>query len=82
MKQKLGKKSLWLRTNVSNFISQFFDTGLFITLAFYAMDKPVFDNFSFLFGLILPYWLLKCFMSVVETPLAYLGVMWLKKKDK
>lgn len=80
IRQKLGKKSLWLRTNASNFVSQFLDTTIFMFLAFYALDKPFNDNVVFLFGLILPYWLLKCFMSVIETPLVYLGVRWLRTK--
>lgn len=78
IRQKLGTKKLWLRTNASNFIAQFVDTTLFMFLAFYALNKPVNDNMLFLFGLILPYWFLKCFMSVIETPLVYLGVRWLK----
>ncbi len=78
LRNALGKKALWLRNNASNFISQFFDTTLFMFLAFYSLDKPVGTNLSFLVGLILPYWLLKCFMSVIETPFAYLGVRWLK----
>lgn len=82
LRQKFGKKALWLRTNASNIISQFFDTSLFMVLAFYALNKPFGDNFSFLIGLILPYWLLKCLMSVIETPLVYLGVRWLKEKSK
>lgn len=79
IRQKLGKKNLWLRTNASNFVAQFFDTSIFIFIAFYALNRPFADNLSFLFGLILPYWLLKCFMSVIETPFVYLGVAWLKK---
>ena len=78
IRKVLGKKSLWLRNNVSNFIAQFIDTFVFMTLAFYALNRPLGDNFNFLFGLILPYWLLKCFMSVIETPLVYLGVKWLQ----
>jgi uncharacterized integral membrane protein (TIGR00697 family) len=78
LRQKLGKKALWFRTNVSNFLSEFLDTGLFIGLAFYALDKSFAYNFPFLLGLILPYWLLKCFMSMIETPLVYAGVKWLK----
>jgi len=77
IREKLGKRNLWLRTNVSNFISQFVDTSLFIALAFYAPDLSFINNFSFLLGLILPYWLLKCFMSVIETPFVYLGTKWL-----
>ena len=77
IRQSLGKKKLWLRNNLSNFISQFVDTTIFMTLAFYALERPLPDNVSFLVSLILPYWLLKCVMSIIETPLVYLGVKWL-----
>lgn len=80
LRATLGTKKLWLRTNLSNFIAQFLDTTIFMFLAFYAFNKPFGDNVFFLFGLILPYWLLKTFMSVIETPLVYLGVRWLKKE--
>ena len=80
LREKFGKRALWFRTNASNFISQFLDTTVFITLAFYALGEPLSKNAIFLVGLILPYWLLKCFMSVIETPLVYLGVGWLKKE--
>lgn len=79
VRERLGKKALWLRTNLSNFGSQLVDTIVFMTLAFYAFDQTVASNFSFLVSLIIPYWLLKCFMSVIETPFVYLGVKWLKK---
>ncbi len=81
MRAKFGKKKLWLRTNVSNFISEFFDTAIFMTLAFYALNLPVMANLSFIAGIALPYWLLRCFMSVIETPLVYLGVKWLGKNS-
>jgi hypothetical protein len=81
LRQRMGKKNLWLRTNLSNFISQLVDTTVFMILAFYAFDKPIGRNASFLIGLILPYWLLKCLMSVMETPFVYLGVSWLKKEQ-
>ncbi len=78
LRQLFGKKKLWLRNNLSNFISQFVDTTVFMTLAFYAFDKSFDANWVFLVSLILPYWLLKCSMSILETPLVYLGVRWLK----
>lgn len=80
LRTKFGKKALWLRTNVSNFLAQFVDTGVFLILAFYAFNKPFNDNLIFLWSLILPYWLLKCFMSIIETPLVYVGVHWLRKE--
>ncbi|NCN23962.1 MAG: hypothetical protein GW945_00520 [Candidatus Pacebacteria bacterium] len=49
-----------------------------MTLAFYVFGTPIGENVTFLFGLILPYWLLKCALSVIETPLVYLGIKWLK----
>lgn len=77
LREMLGKNALWLRNNLSNFISQFVDTTVFIVLAFYAVNQSLGANSTFLFSLILPYWLLKCFMSVIETPFVYLGVNWL-----
>lgn len=82
LKEKLRDRALWLRNNVSNFISQFVDSAVFLTLAFYSFQHSLGGNISFLFGLILPYWLLRCTLSVAETPLVYLGVKWLRKPDK
>lgn len=80
IRQKMGKKALWFRNNISNFVAQFFDTVIFMTLAFYALNHSFQSNFIFLSSLIIPYWLLKCFMSIIETPLVYVGVSWLKGK--
>lgn len=79
LRERLGKQGLWLRSNLSNFISQFLDTIIFMIIAFYAFDQPFSQNMIFLFSLIIPYWLTKCFMSIIETPLVYIGVNWLKK---
>ena len=81
IREKLGKSKLWLRNNASNFIAQLIDTVVFMTLAFYAFDRGFGDNWSFLVSLIIPYWLLKCSMSVIETPLVYVGVKWLRSKN-
>lgn len=82
IREKLGKSKLWLRNNASNIISQFIDTTVFMTLAFWALDKSIDSNFAFLTSLIIPYWLLKSFMSIIETPLVYLGVKWLRDDKK
>lgn len=79
VREKLGRKALWLRNNASNFVAQLIDTVVFMVLAFYAFDKEFGANASFLIGLIIPYWLLKCSMSIIETPLVYAGVRWLRK---
>jgi len=82
IRQALGTKALWFRNNISNFAAQLLDTILFMTLAFYALDRGVSENISFLLSLIIPYWLLKCAMSVIETPFVYLGVRWLRENDE
>ena len=81
IREKLGKQKLWLRNNASNFAAQLIDTTVFMSLAFYALDQSFSQNAEFLFSLILPYWLLKCSMSIIETPLVYVGVRWLKDKE-
>lgn len=79
LRERLGASRLWLRNNASNFLAQFVDTVLFMTLAFYATNQGLGGNVQFLWSLILPYWLLKCSMSIIETPLVYVGVAWLKR---
>lgn len=76
MRQMWGQRFLWLRANLSNFVGQFIDTTVFIFIAFY-MTSPT-SNFARMWALIIPYYLLKIFFSVVETPFAYAGVKWLK----
>ena len=82
IREKFGKGRLWLRNNVSNFISQFADSLLFLTIAFYDLGMSASGNFSFISGILIPYWLLRCAFSVAETPLVYWGVKWLKSGDK
>jgi len=78
IRNKFGKSKLWLRNNLSNFLAQLVDTSVFMTLAFYSFDQSLNSNLVFLPTLILPYWLLKCSISVIETPFVYLGVKWLE----
>lgn len=82
LRQSMHKRALWFRNNASNFVSQFADSAVFLTLAFYSLQRGLGSNVSFLFGLLLPYWALRCIFSVVETPLVYLGVAWLRKSPE
>lgn len=74
IRARLQGSGLWLRSNASNIISLFFDTSIFMFLAFF--DGA---NANFVWSLVLPYWGLKCLFSMVETPITYLAVNWLKK---
>lgn len=81
LRTKLWNSKLWFRTNVSNIISEFVDTFVFMILAFYAFDQSITSNFSFILSVWIPYRVLKCLMSVIGTPFVYLGVKWLKKSE-
>jgi uncharacterized integral membrane protein (TIGR00697 family) len=73
LRARLQHAGLWLRSNVSNILSMFADTVLFMFLAFF---EP--GNAAFVWSLVIPYWGLKCFFSMVETPLTYLAIRWLR----
>jgi uncharacterized integral membrane protein (TIGR00697 family) len=82
LREKLGRRGLWLRNNLSNFVAMLADSAIFISLAFYSLHHSFSTNVTFLISLIIPYWLIKCFLSIVETPFVYLGVWWLRKPEK
>jgi len=75
-KKRTKGKHLWLRNNLSTMFSQFIDTTIFMFIAFYQLT-PKF-TIPFIFSLILPYWLFKVVFALLDTPLCYLGVRWLK----
>lgn len=74
-----GGKNLWLRNNISTMVSQFVDTVIFMFIAFYHLT-PKF-TVAYVFSLIIPYWIFKVIFALVDTPLCYLGVKWLSKKE-
>jgi len=82
LKQKLSNKGLWFRNNLSNILATLLDTVIFMTLAFYNPIHDFSNNFHFLIGIIIPYWLLKVSMSAISTPFVYMGIKWLKKDDQ
>ena len=76
-KQRTKGRHLWLRNNLSTMVSSFLDTAIFMFIAFYGIS----DKFtvSYVFSLVIPYWLVKILFALGDTPLCYLGVRWLKK---
>ncbi len=65
--RKLSKgKYLWLRNNGSTIVSQFIDTAIFITIAFYGV-APIFK-------LIIGQYLLKVAIALLDTPFLYISV--------
>ncbi len=82
LRQRMQGRALWLRNNVANFLSQFVDSTVFVALAFYAFNQSFSSNVSFLAGIIIPYYLVRCTMSIAETPLIYLAVGWFRGGKK
>jgi len=73
-KKKIGEGKFWLRSNLSNVWSQFFDSAIFMLIA-YTGVLP----FHTILLIIIPWWLYKVFMGILYTPLSYLGIHILKK---
>ena len=64
-------RHLWLRNNASTVVSQFIDTVIFITIAFYG-TMPVFP-------LIKGQYLIKVLIALLDTPFVYLVVILIRK---
>jgi len=70
-KEVTSNRHLWLRNNLSTVVSQFFDSFIFITIAFYGI-MPIWP-------LILGQWAIKCAIAVLDTPLIYLVIWFIKR---
>ena len=71
-----GKK-FWLRSMFATVWSQFLDTVLFMSIAFYG----VYSNHTLL-GIIISWWLFKTAMGVLYTPLLYAGLWFFRDAPK
>ena len=65
-------RHLWLRNNFSTAVSQFIDSFLFITIAFYGV-MPIWP-------LIFGQWVIKFAIAVMDTPLIYLSVWFIRER--
>ncbi len=70
-------RHLWLRNNLSTISSQLIDTVIFITIAF-AFVEP----WSEVMMLIIYQYLVKLIIAAVDTPLCYLLVGWIRKREE
>jgi len=66
-KKKTNDRHLWLRNNLSTAVSQFLDSCIFITIAFYGVTP--------IWPLILGQWIIKITIALLDTPVVYL-VVW------
>ncbi|WP_053368495.1 queuosine precursor transporter [Bacillus sp. FJAT-27245] len=76
LKNRHGQKKLWLRNNASTMLSQLVDTAIFIGIAFYGVVPT-----AVLGALIITQYIFKFFASIAVTPLVYLLVGIIRKKE-
>ncbi|MBC2605438.1 queuosine precursor transporter [Pelagicoccus albus] len=77
VKKKTGPKHLWLRNNLSTFGSQFLDTCIFYLVGFYGIIPT-----EILPGIILGSYLMKLLVAVIDTPIVYVIVAWIRSDEK
>ncbi len=75
LKKKIGEKKFWLRSNLSNIWSQFFDSAIFILIAFVGTGRYSWRDMLLM---IIAWWIYKVFMGLLFTPLSYAGVYLLR----
>ena len=71
-RKKTANKHLWLRNNASTIVSQFIDTVIFVSIAFYG-TVPISIFFSLLWG----QYLIKLVIAAIDTPLVYAARRWI-----
>ncbi|HIW13274.1 MAG TPA: queuosine precursor transporter [Candidatus Salinicoccus stercoripullorum] len=69
LKARHGVRKLWLRNNVSAGVTQFVDTGIFITIAFFGTVP-----FEAMAGMIAAQYVAKMVIVLFDTPIVYLLV--------
>jgi uncharacterized integral membrane protein (TIGR00697 family) len=75
-KEKMGIKVFWLRSLLSNLWSQFFDSAVFMVIAFAGIY-----SFKTMMSIIISWWLFKVIMGALYTPLSYIGIYLLKGRQ-
>lgn len=76
-REKLGIRSFWLRSLLSNVWSQLLDTVIFMCIAFAGVYSK-----ETLMSIILTWWLYKVAMGFCYTPLSYVGIYLLRGRDE
>ena len=78
LKDKTNGKHLWLRNNGSTFISQFIDTTIFISFAFWMLPKmlghtDMLLSYNIMFEIFITTYVFKLFVGAIDTIFIYLS---------
>jgi uncharacterized integral membrane protein (TIGR00697 family) len=77
LKKRIGEKKFWLRANLANIWSEFFDSAIFMLIAYLGI-LPI----KTIFLIIIPWWAYKIFMGFVYTPISYWGISLLRGRSR
>lgn len=80
-KKKTGGKHLWLRNNASTLSSQFIDSLIFNGIAF-GIFGDHWMGFAVFFKMFIGYWLFKVCVAILDTPIVYLLIHWMRKNTE
>lgn len=80
-KRMTSGRHLWLRNNLSTMTSQLIDSVVFNGIAFFAFASDRMSLAAFV-SMTFGYWLFKVGIAVLDTPLVYLLVAWLRADDQ
>lgn len=78
IRQKTEGRLLWLRNNLSTWVSQLIDSVLFSSLAFLILPRLIFDSANALslgtvIQIVISTYLLKILVAAIDTPFIYLS---------
>lgn len=76
-KEKMGVKSFWVRSNLSNLWSQLLDSTIFMVIAFAGVYST-----RTLISIIITWWLYKVAMGALYTPFSYVGIYLLREQHE
>jgi uncharacterized integral membrane protein (TIGR00697 family) len=82
-KKRTAGKHLWLRNNASTMISQLVDSTAIISILYFSGNLgDSITGFSALIILILNSYIFKFFAALIDTPIIYGAVAWLREFDE
>ena len=81
-KKKTKGKYLWLRNNFSTIFSQLIDTFLILFLLMMLAPEKGLENWSDIWFLFINGFLFKILIALIDTPIIYICVFYLRKKFK
>ncbi len=73
-KKRPGRRTLWIRNNLSTMVSQLIDSLIFTFIAFYGVyDMKVF------WDIVITTYILKFIVAICDTPFMYIARHWMEK---